>query len=107
LLLPLSLSMNRILLLVATNHGVISACLLVCVRALPQERDRRADVPDVGDGRCGDKPVAEYDGDGKADLAYYRASDHNWYIKLSTTGATSVRLFGTGASDVRSRQITS
>ncbi len=39
---------------------------------------------------------ADYDGDGRADLAVFRrgATAYYWYIRLSATGATSVREWG-------------
>ncbi len=53
-------------------------------------------------GLSEDKPVpADYDGDGKADLAVFRPSDSVWYLYLSTTQEPEYKKFGL-ANDVPS-----
>jgi hypothetical protein len=40
------------------------------------------------------RPKNDYDGDGKSDLAVYRASEGNWYVLQSSDGQMSVFKFG-------------
>jgi hypothetical protein len=47
-----------------------------------------------------DQPQAEFDGDGKTDLAVFRPSDGSWYVRQSTDGAFRALAFGT-AGDVQ------
>jgi hypothetical protein len=51
-------------------------------------------------GGPGDTPVsADYDGDGKADLATYRLSSATWFLQQSTAGPKS-KQFGAPGVDV-------
>src|SRR5207302_2594270 len=51
-------------------------------------------------GQAGDRPVpADYDGDGKADLAFYRPSKGQWFLQLSSGGSRLVP-FGAPNLDV-------
>lgn len=46
-------------------------------------------------GVAGDQPVvADYDGDSRADLAVYRATEGRWLLKLSSKDKTEDRIFG-------------
>ena len=41
-------------------------------------------------GAANDKPViADFDGDGKTDVAIYRSSEGGWYVRFSSVGYAS------------------
>jgi outer membrane protein assembly factor BamB len=53
-----------------------------------------------GEGSLGDVPApADYDGDGKADLAVWRPGQGSWHIIFSLTGSQTTTLWGT-AGDI-------
>lgn len=59
------------------------------------------DFVQIAWGVAGDKPVSgDFDGDGRADAAIYRASDQVWYIRQSSNNALRTEFWGL-ASDKR------
>jgi len=53
--------------------------------------------PVIIKGTSGDKPVeADYDGDGKSDIAVFRSSDGTWYLNRSAQGFTGITFGSNG-----------
>jgi hypothetical protein len=62
-----------------------------CEWAILQSSSNTSRVEHFGNGHDTPLPPADYDGDGKADIAVFRASERVWYLLQSTAGFAALQ----------------